>query len=139
MLTARAPSPPIFLTLVNGYWVAVLVSHSIDTIYPPKDQSPFRAHSNRRSAAPMNTIEATLVPKSAAHSLKQLRRCGFALVYATVFLSAVLLAQQQQQSFLPELPADVSKDAVIRMLLLDKTPTGQDAVWTSPDGTIHEF
>jgi imidazolonepropionase-like amidohydrolase len=45
----------------------------------------------------------------------------------------------QQQSPLPELPADIPKDAVVRMWLTDKTPSGQDAVWKSPDGTIHEF
>jgi imidazolonepropionase-like amidohydrolase len=45
----------------------------------------------------------------------------------------------QQQSPLPELPADIPKDAVVRMLLADKTPSGQDVVWKSPDGTIHEF
>jgi hypothetical protein len=50
---------------------------------------------------------------------------------------AALLAQQQ--SPLPELPADIPKDAVVRMWLADKTPSGQDAVWKSPDGTIHEF
>jgi len=56
-----------------------------------------------------------------------------------VFLcfSAALLAQQQ--SPLPELPADIPKDAVVRMWLADKTPSGQDAVWKSPDDTIHEF
>src|SRR5215467_11979968 len=52
------------------------------------------------------------------------------------FPSAVLA---QQQSPLPELPADIPKDAVVRMMLTDKTPSGQDAVWTTPDGTIHEF
>jgi len=52
------------------------------------------------------------------------------------FPSAVLA---QQQSPLPELPADIPKDAVVRMMLTDKTPSGQDAVWKSPDGTIHEF
>ena len=50
---------------------------------------------------------------------------------------AALLAQQQ--SPLPALPADIPKDAVVRMLLTGKTPAGQDAVWKSSDGTIHEF
>jgi imidazolonepropionase-like amidohydrolase len=45
----------------------------------------------------------------------------------------------QQQSPLPELPADIPKDAVMRMYFADQTPSGQDAVWKSPDGTIHEF
>lgn len=40
---------------------------------------------------------------------------------------------------MPELPADIPKDATIRMFLSDKTPAGQDAVWTTPDGVIHEF
>jgi imidazolonepropionase-like amidohydrolase len=59
--------------------------------------------------------------------------------YMIVFLcfSAALLAPQQ--SPLPELPADIPKDAVVRMWLADMTPSGQDAVWKSPDGTIHEF
>jgi imidazolonepropionase-like amidohydrolase len=56
---------------------------------------------------------------------------------AFLCFSAVLFAQQQ--SPLPELPADIPKDAVVRMLLADKTPSGQDAVWKSPDGTMHEF
>lgn len=49
------------------------------------------------------------------------------------------LAAQQGESPLPALPADVPKDAVIRMVLTDKTPSGQDAVWKTPDGAIHEF
>ena len=48
-------------------------------------------------------------------------------------------ALPQQQSPLPELPPDIPKDAIIRMVLTDKTPSGQDAVWTSPDGALHEF
>jgi hypothetical protein len=43
------------------------------------------------------------------------------------------------QSRMPELPSDVPRDATISMVLSDKTPAGQDAVWRSPDGTIHEF
>ncbi len=46
---------------------------------------------------------------------------------------------QQGQSPLPALPADIPKEATIWMLLSDKTPAGQDAVWTSPDGVVHEF
>ena len=45
----------------------------------------------------------------------------------------------QQQSPTPELPPDIPKDAIIRMFVTDKTPAGQDAVWTTPDGVIHEF
>jgi cytosine/adenosine deaminase-related metal-dependent hydrolase len=45
----------------------------------------------------------------------------------------------EQESPMPELPADIPKDAVVRMFVTDKTPAGQDAVWTTPDGAIHEF
>jgi hypothetical protein len=62
------------------------------------------------------------------------------------FFAAILLAltasaivAQQGQSPLPELPPDIPKDAIIWMFLTDKTPAGQDAVWTTPDGEIHEF
>lgn len=44
-----------------------------------------------------------------------------------------------QQSPAPALPADVPKDAEVRVLLIDKTLAGQDAVWTTPDGTLHEL
>ncbi len=40
---------------------------------------------------------------------------------------------------MPVLPADIPKDAEVRIFLTDKTPSGQDAMWTTPDGTIHEF
>lgn len=63
-----------------------------------------------------------------------LRFFAFALLTA----SSVVFAQQGQ-SPLPELPADIPKDATIWMLLTDQTPSGQDAVWTTPDGEIHEF
>ncbi|MGA7416029.1 MAG: amidohydrolase family protein [Bryobacteraceae bacterium] len=43
------------------------------------------------------------------------------------------------QSSTPELPPDVPKDAAVSMVLSDKTPAGQDAVWRTSDGTIHEF
>jgi imidazolonepropionase-like amidohydrolase len=61
----------------------------------------------------------------------------------TLFCCALPLlascAFSQQQSPLPELPADIPGHALIRMVLSDKTPSGQDAVWTTPDGVIHEF
>jgi imidazolonepropionase-like amidohydrolase len=44
-----------------------------------------------------------------------------------------------QQSPAPVLPADVPKDADVRVMLIDETPSGQDAVWTTPDGTLHEL
>src|SRR5271169_5740275 len=49
------------------------------------------------------------------------------------------LAAQQGQSPLPALPADIPKDATIWMLLIDKTPAGQDAVWSEPNCEVHEF
>jgi hypothetical protein len=56
---------------------------------------------------------------------------------AFFFFPLALLAQQQSPS--PELPDDIPKDAVVRIMLTGKTPSGQDAVWKSSDGTIHEF
>lgn len=44
-----------------------------------------------------------------------------------------------QQSPTPELPPDIPKDAAISVFLTDKSPAGQDAVWTTPDGVVHEF
>ncbi len=58
------------------------------------------------------------------------------LLIVTVLGGAVLA---QQESPLPALPSDIPKDAVMRTVLTDKTPSGQDAVWTTPDGAIHEF
>ena len=52
---------------------------------------------------------------------------------------AFALAAQDKQSPLPALPPDIPKDATIRMLLTDQAPSGQDAVWKTPDGAIHEF
>ena len=52
---------------------------------------------------------------------------------------AVVTTAQQGQSPLPALPADIPKDAAIWMLLSDKVPAGQDALWTAPDGAVHEF
>ncbi len=59
--------------------------------------------------------------------------------YLIVFLCLVNSLRGQQQSPLPELPPDIPKDAIIRIVLSDMTPSGQDAVWHSPDGAIHEF
>ena len=56
-----------------------------------------------------------------------------------IFLVASLMAQQEPQSPLPELPSDIPKDAVLRMVLIDQKPSGQDVLWKSADGTIHEF
>ena len=60
------------------------------------------------------------------------------LAMALLFVAASLIAPQQQ-SPLPDLPPDIPKDATIRMVLTDKAPSGQDAVWKTPDGVIHEF
>jgi amidohydrolase family protein len=65
-----------------------------------------------------------------------------AAVATTVLFGCGLSAArtgQQSASPLPELPADVPKDADVRILLSDVTPTGQDAIWNDADGTIHEF
>jgi imidazolonepropionase-like amidohydrolase len=51
--------------------------------------------------------------------------------------TTVLAAQPQSRT--PVLPSDIPKDATIWTFLTDKTPAGQDAVWTTPDGAIHEF
>ena len=40
---------------------------------------------------------------------------------------------------MPELPPDIPKNATIWLQITDKTPSGQDAVWTTPDGTVYEF
>jgi imidazolonepropionase-like amidohydrolase len=58
------------------------------------------------------------------------------LFFAVLHASALA---QQGESPLPALPADIPKNAMIWLQLADKTPAGQDAVWTSPDGTVHEF
>ncbi len=63
--------------------------------------------------------------------------CSIALALFAVF--TVNAAAQEGQSPLPALPADIPKDATIWMLLNDRSPAGQDAVWTAADGTIHEF
>jgi imidazolonepropionase-like amidohydrolase len=63
------------------------------------------------------------------------------VLFLPIFLTIVTSAAfaQQGESPLPALPADIPKDATIWMLLSDKTPSGQDAVWTTPDGVVHEF
>jgi imidazolonepropionase-like amidohydrolase len=63
------------------------------------------------------------------------RICKYTI--ALFFLPSALMAQQQ--SPLPELPPDIPKDAILRMVLMDNSPSGQDAVWKFPDGTIYEF
>jgi hypothetical protein len=40
---------------------------------------------------------------------------------------------------MPDLPPDIPRNVTIRTLLMDNTPAGQDAVWTTPDGVLHEF
>ena len=56
----------------------------------------------------------------------------------SAFFGGSLIAQQGE-SPLPALPADIPKDATLWMLLVDKTPAGQDAVWTTPSGDVVEF
>ncbi len=56
-----------------------------------------------------------------------------------LLLTSILSFAQQGESPLPALPPDIPKDAAIWLLLVDKKPSGQDAVWTTPDGAVHEF
>jgi imidazolonepropionase-like amidohydrolase len=60
-------------------------------------------------------------------------------VLGILFLSFIGQSAARPQSPLPELPADIPKDASVRMLLTDQAPSGQDAVWQTSDGVIHEF
>ena len=55
-----------------------------------------------------------------------------------LLLSVALLAQQSE-SPVPTLPSDVPKDAVVRITMTDLKPSGQDAVWKTSDGVIHEL
>ncbi|HXY08221.1 MAG TPA: amidohydrolase family protein [Terriglobales bacterium] len=59
------------------------------------------------------------------------------LVSLAIFTS--LIPAQQGQSPVPELPPDIPKNATLWLQVTDKTPAGQDAVWTTPDGTVYEF
>lgn len=59
--------------------------------------------------------------------------------YAMLLFCSAAGLMGQQRSPLPELPPDIPKDADLRMVVTDKTPSGQDAVWISSDGAIHEF
>jgi hypothetical protein len=61
------------------------------------------------------------------------------LKFTGIALLALAGSLAAQQSPLPPLPPDVPKDAVIRIFLTDKTPSGQDAVWRTPNGVTHEF
>ena len=60
-------------------------------------------------------------------------------IVPSVLIFALTLIAQQGESPLPELPADVPKEATLWMLLTDKTPRGQDAVWTTPSVDVVEF
>ena len=60
-----------------------------------------------------------------------------ALSLSVVF--AITAFAQEGESPVPALPADIPKAATIWMLLTDKKPAGQDAMWTTPDGVVHEF
>jgi hypothetical protein len=62
------------------------------------------------------------------------------------FLSLILLTTfsttiwaQQGESPLPALPPDIPNNATMWMLLFDGKPAGQNAVWMTPDGAVHEF
>ena len=59
------------------------------------------------------------------------------LVFLVIFIS--VLQAQQGESPMPALPLDIPKNARMWLQLTDKTPSGQDAVWTTSDGTVYEF
>src|SRR5215831_4039153 len=59
------------------------------------------------------------------------------LVSLAIFTS--IMPAQPGQSPMPELPSDIPKNATIWLQVTDKTHSGQDAVWTMPDGTVYEF
>ena len=61
------------------------------------------------------------------------------LALSLSFVFSITIFAQQGESPVPALPADIPKDATIWMLLTDKKPAGQDAMWTTPDGVVHEF
>jgi imidazolonepropionase-like amidohydrolase len=59
---------------------------------------------------------------------------------AFILLSSALWAQQApQQSAVPALPADIPSTADRYSVLLMGNLTGQQAVWTASDGTLHIF
>jgi imidazolonepropionase-like amidohydrolase len=53
--------------------------------------------------------------------------------------AAVLCLSAFAQSAMPELPADIPKDAVIYTAVMSGNPAGQQATWHDPDGTVHVF
>jgi len=63
----------------------------------------------------------------------------FVCLLTSLLLPVTITLAQQGQSPVPELPSDIPKDATILMFVTDKAPAGQDAVWNTPDGAIHEF
>jgi imidazolonepropionase-like amidohydrolase len=66
-------------------------------------------------------------------------RTRTALLLAVIAVCAQMARAQEHVSPLPELPPDVPKDGDVRIMLSDKTPQGQDVVWTDAAGTVHEF
>ncbi|HZD31729.1 MAG TPA: hypothetical protein VE779_08705, partial [Candidatus Angelobacter sp.] len=68
-----------------------------------------------------------------------MKRTSLFLLPLLLVLVASSLFSQQGQSPMPALPPDIPKDATLWLLLTDKTPAGQDAMWTTPDGAVHEF
>src|SRR6516164_10951912 len=62
-----------------------------------------------------------------------------ACTLASLAILTAILRAQQGQSPMPELPSDIPKNATIWLQVTDKTPSGQDAMWATPDGTVHEF
>jgi hypothetical protein len=57
-----------------------------------------------------------------------------------ILLGSILWSQQQQpQSAVPALPADIPSTAERYSFLVMGNPAGQQAVWTASDGTLHIF
>jgi imidazolonepropionase-like amidohydrolase len=57
-----------------------------------------------------------------------------------ILLGSILWSQQQQpQSAVPALPADIPSTAERYSFLVMGNPAGQQAVWTTSDGTLHIF
>ena len=57
-----------------------------------------------------------------------------------ILLGSILWSQQQQpQSAVPALPADIPSTAERYSFLVMGNPAGQQAIWTASDGTLHIF
>jgi imidazolonepropionase-like amidohydrolase len=62
-----------------------------------------------------------------------------AVLIVPVLLASVLYSQQQPQSAVPTLPADIPATAEHYSFMMMGNLAGQQAVWTASDGTLHIF